>query len=60
MKQKKLKIELKKERNPFVQHLIGKKQGAHGKSKKADRRDEKMKLKKETFDKAAAFSKVFC
>lgn len=49
-----------KSRDPFVQHLIGKKQGAHSKSKKAQRRDDKAQLKKETFDKAAAFSKVFC
>lgn len=42
-------IKLKKERNPFVQHLIGKKQGAHGKSKKAVRRDEKVQLRKECF-----------
>lgn len=43
-----------KERNPFVQHLIGKKQGAHQKSKKAIRRDEKVSLKKECFGRAAA------
>jgi hypothetical protein len=36
-----------KERNPFVQHLIGKRQGAHQKSKKSLRRDEKAALKKE-------------
>lgn len=42
-------IKLKKERNPFVQHLITKKQGAHGKSKKAVRRDEKAQLRKECF-----------
>lgn len=42
-----------KERNPFVQHLITKKQGAHEKSKKAVRRDEKAQLKKECFHKAA-------
>lgn len=42
-------VKLKKDRNPFVQHLIGKKQGAHGKSKKAIRRDEKVKLKQENF-----------
>ena len=47
MKQK-LK-ELPKERNPFVQHLITKKQGAHGKSKKTVRRDEKADLRKECF-----------
>lgn len=42
-----------KPRNPFVQHMIVKKQGAHVKSKKAQRRDEKAKLKKDYFDKAA-------
>jgi hypothetical protein len=52
MKQKQMK--LKKERNPFVQHLITKKQGAHQKSKKAQRRDEKINLKKECFGKVAA------
>ena len=41
--------ELPKPRNPFVQHLIGKKQGAHGKTKKAVRRDEKAQLRKECF-----------
>lgn len=42
-----------KQRDPFVIHLISKKQGAHGKSKKAVRRDEKSKLKKEYLDKVA-------
>lgn len=46
-------IKAPKERNPFVQHLICKKQGAHGKTKKAVRRDEKAQLKKECFHKAA-------
>jgi hypothetical protein len=41
--------ELPKPRNPFVQHLIGKKQGAHGRTKKAVRRDEKAQLRKECF-----------
>lgn len=35
-----------KQRNPFVQHIVKKKQGAHGKSKKAMRKQEKQKLKK--------------
>lgn len=39
--------QLPKERNPFVQHLITKKQGVHQKSKKAQRRDEKATLRKE-------------
>ena len=46
--------ELPKERNPFVQHLIAKKQGVHGKSKKAVRRGEKVDLKKECFGKIVA------
>jgi hypothetical protein len=47
-------VKLKKDRNPFVQHLIGKKQGAHGQSKKAVRRDEKAQLRKEWLDQVAA------
>lgn len=35
-----------KQRNPFVQHLIVKKQGAHEKSYKTHRRDSKVALKK--------------
>ena len=36
-----------RERNPFVQHLINKRgSGLHIKSKKAQRRDDKMALKK--------------
>lgn len=38
-----------KNRNPFVQHLLTKKQGAHGKSKKANRRAEKVQLQKGDF-----------
>ena len=38
--------ELPKPRNPFVQHLIVKKQGAHEKSYKTHRRDAKVALKK--------------
>lgn len=37
---------LPKPRNPFVRHLITKKQGAHGQSKKAVRRDDKAELKR--------------
>lgn len=43
-----------KERNPFVQHLIKKKQGAHQKSKKAERQQDKIQLKKDYLDKLAA------
>ncbi len=46
-------VKAPKERNPFVQHIVTRKQGAHGKSKKAVRRDEKVCLKKECFHKAA-------
>lgn len=35
-----------KPRNPFVQHLVTKKQGAHQKSYKVSRRDAKVALKK--------------
>ena len=35
-----------KPRNPFVQHLVTKKQGAHQKSYKTHRRDAKVALKK--------------
>lgn len=35
-----------KPRNPFVQHLVNKKQGAHQKSYKTHRRDAKVALKK--------------
>jgi hypothetical protein len=52
MKQKQKK--LPKERNPFVQHLIGRKQGVHQKTKKALRREEKTRLQKECFDQVAA------
>lgn len=42
------KNKIPKERNPFVQHLINKKgSGPHGKSKKAQRRQQKIDLKKE-------------
>ena len=41
MKQK----EMPKVRNPFVLHLSKRPSGAHGKSKKAERRDEKMALR---------------
>ena len=52
-----------KERNPFVQHLINKSGGGiHQKSKKAQRRDDKIALRKgknnqDDFDKVITFSK---
>jgi len=36
-----------KPRNPFVQHLVVRKGGVHGKSKKAMRVQNKVELKKE-------------
>ena len=51
---KKKPKQLPKERNPFVRHLITKKQGAHQKSKKSVRRDEKAQLRKECFGRVAA------
>lgn len=55
-----MKAKMPKERNPFVQHLITKKSGAHGKSKKAQRRDDKASLRKgsttqDDFDKVIGF-----
>jgi hypothetical protein len=37
----------KTQRNPFVQHVRLKRSGAHIKSKKAQRRSEKMELRKQ-------------
>ena len=56
------KTKVPKERNPFVLHLVGKKQGPHKKSKKIIRRDEKVQLKKECFDQVVVvdhFTKTF-
>ena len=36
-----------KPRNPFVQHLVVKKQGAHSKPYKAERANQKKELKRE-------------
>lgn len=46
----KRKQKMPKPRNPFVQHLITKKQGAHQKSKKAQRQRDKIKLKRNYVD----------
>ena len=44
---RKIKLKMPKERNPFVQHLINKSGGGiHQKSKKAQRRDDKIALRK--------------
>ncbi len=42
-----MKRKIPKPRNPYIQHLIVKKQGAHTKSVKAFRSREKSKLKRE-------------
>jgi hypothetical protein len=42
------KSKIPKPRNPFVQHLVTKKQGAHTKRYKTHRRDAKVSLKKQT------------
>lgn len=42
-----MKKKIPKTRNPFVQHFVNKKQGAHRKSYKAQRGLEKIKLKQE-------------
>lgn len=39
--------ELPKARNPYVLHLSKRPSGAHGKTKKAQRRDDKMALKQD-------------
>ncbi len=39
--------ELPKARNPFVLHLSKRPSGAHGKTKKVERRDDKVALRKE-------------
>jgi hypothetical protein len=50
-----MKQKQQKNRNPFVQHLITKKQGAHQKPKKVERKKDKEKLKKEWIGQVAAF-----
>jgi hypothetical protein len=42
-----MKRKVPKPRNPFVQHLVVKKQGAHSKSVKAQRAREKANLRRE-------------
>ena len=46
-KKMKRKPKVPKERNPFVAHLATKRSGAHGKTKKAERRAEKIVLRKQ-------------
>ena len=44
-KMKRKHKELPKARNPFILHLSKRPSGAHGKTKKAERRDERMALR---------------
>lgn len=44
-----------KPRNPFVQHLVRRKQGAHQKPYKISRRDAKAQLKRDYSDKFTTF-----
>jgi len=46
-KKMKRKIKVPKERNPFVAHLATKRSGAHGKTKKAERRAAKISLREQ-------------
>jgi len=50
MKQKKQP----KQRNPYVQQMLKRKSGAHQKSKKVERRDDKSKIRKEWLGRVAA------
>lgn len=60
MAKKRKKKPEQKPRDPFVQHLITKKQGAHGKTKKALRRQDKVDLKRESFGKVnILFQRIF-
>lgn len=45
-----IKLKLPKERNPFVQHLMTKKSGAHGKSHKAERAAKKAAIRRGDYD----------
>lgn len=47
-----MKRKMPKPRNPFVQHLVVKKQGAHTKSSKAERARSKVELKRSARDAA--------
>jgi hypothetical protein len=44
-----------KARNPFVQHIVKRKQGAHQKPYKVSRRDAKAQLKQDCSDKSQIF-----
>ena len=43
-----------KQRNPYVQHLVKRKSGAHQKPKKTERHNDKVKLRKEWLGQVAA------
>lgn len=45
-----MKRKMPKPRNPYVQHLVVKKSGAHTKSKKAERAREKVSLRKGEYE----------
>jgi hypothetical protein len=49
------KQKLLKPRNPFVQHLVKRKTGAHVKPYKTERRDAKASLKRDYSDKHVVF-----
>ena len=54
-----LKRKAPKPRNPFVQHLVTKKSGAHVKSQKAIRTREKAKLRREAYERARTDSSAY-
>ena len=47
-----MKRKMPKPRNPFVQHLVTKKQGAHVKSAKAERTRAKAELKSKVYERS--------
>ena len=53
------KKKIPKPRNPFVQHLVVKKQGAHNESKKGKRSRDKVNIRKEHYDKEF-LDGIFC
>lgn len=50
---KKRKTKIPKPRNPFVQHMVVKKQGAQVESKKGKRSRDKVAIRKGCYDQAA-------
>lgn len=47
------KKKMPKQRNPFVVHMVARKQGSHNESKKGKRSRDKVSLRKECYHKAA-------